>query len=348
MTPPRIWKYFPVPGVPGTTLERLAFGGDPVAEGIRLAAIMRARPPGQRGLHINELGGGASPDELHWYTRHGGNPLAFGSAEGVYLHGSRGLSVNNSVVWCERFAASYGNNGGPPWDFVEANVEVWPGAFLNCDAPTTWDDVVRWRGIDPNWPKPQQVDAVQQWGAETASRHIAECLNAIAPYSSCVKVNNQSIAFSSDIRKRHGQKVESATPCGVSLPQLYLTESYEGRPKTPESVLVYSMAVWDSIPGEKVCCVPAPRWGGTGDLPAVPGCTSKMFVANKGTPNEWRAKFWLKNLNTWADEYKAFIRHVATGRTDVVIWHNEGKFYGLAPDAVECRVMSEAFAEVGA
>jgi len=334
MTLPRIWKYHPDPRLPGECLERLFCNNiDPVAEGARLASIMRTKPPGKRGVLIQDLGGGASPDERHWWTTAGGRQLTRDETWQIYKNGNRVNATNCTLEWVGAAAGAYGNNGGPPLDFVAANVETMPGAFPggNSGTEATWDEVYEWLDGPNGITKQQQMDVAQRYGAAHQADAVCQHLEALAPYP-CVRTNIGAATFYTP-RRYKGQLLGDAG-AGTSCPMLYLCDAFAGVKATPESVLDHNLNTWADVCDPKICCLAPISWGGE-DAPAVPGCRAKTFRYPDGSTR----KFYLKPVETWKDEWAFLARTVIAGSTDFVLWHNDGKVFGPTPTDAECAII---------
>lgn len=347
----RVHLYHPDHRLPGEVMERLyANEPDMVKEGTRLAQALAAKPVGKRSVLVQDLGGGQSDDSKHWWSRRDGKPLTKAQSDEVYGTGSRAGSAAKVEADMRAAGAAYLAAGGPPFEFISANVEIKPDVDLPTEA--TFDEVCAAAGVTGPLPKERKIDALQVNGAAVLGDMVQVCVSAFiraeAPNSPAIATNIGACDWYGPRRYKGVRLFGDSASFGISCPELYLCETHHLVKPTPESVLTYAIETWEAIHPPKICCLAPPCWAGVTDVavrtPPLPGCTSRIFTSSAG----WRARFWSKPFDIWKDEWETLARLVVPGATDVVLWFGDGKVFGPAPSDAECKLMRRVIEECAA
>jgi hypothetical protein len=332
-----ILLYHPAPF--GSVLHRLdCAAADPAAEGRRLAAVMRDVPAGSRAVLCNDWGGGRSPDQFHLWTAKDADgrlvPLTVEQSERVWKWGSRSNSEDMCQSWMRDCVRGYVAKGGPPLDFLAANVELRPDGFLPSEA--SFQQVREWRSISAFSTQQEAKDELSWWASAQLAEAVHDCLNQ---FPATTRVNLGACDFHGPRRDHNGQIFGNAAPCGVSSPFLYLTETVTPN-ITPDSVLCHNIETWRAVKSPKVVVLGPPHWGGE-DVAKVPGCTRRRFTFTGGESRD----FFQKDVKVWFPRWEALAREVAKDAAAIVCWWNMPP-HGPAPSAAELAAMARVLGEV--
>jgi hypothetical protein len=337
----RLWKWHPDARVPGTALAWACCNQPAASEGKRIAAEMKGRPAGQRGILIQDLGGGDAPDEMHLWSAKG-RSLTTQESDGLYRRGYRLGSLDNCITWLSFFWDSYAYSGGPAIDFLCANVELMPDAHLpkraeGFELPQMLK-ARKWRKSPLGVQRDQ--DRLREWACSMSCAAIDELLEYIyhdlrSPSFVSTNVGATGWKRGYKPRDKNGQLLGNYA-AGVPAPMLYLTEwakSYDG--PSPISCLALNTALWMGTRKPAVACLPSPCWAGE------PGTVLPDTYMVDFNGRKWPTK----DVAEWGGAYSALSETIKSDRpSDVVTWMNDGKVFGPAPSEDAVALMREVWA----
>lgn len=228
---------------------------DQRVQGRAVAEYIRTRPAGKRGILLNELFDGETPETRHLWGRPTNKPkLTKGEVTYIMRQGFRRGTLEAAIAAMTEFWDGYIEAGGPLLDMIVTNVERkgnrWNKNFGHEDprgAGATWEEMREWAGYPATMPERDFVIALEQ----RAARNLADALRlaVVEPYRARFPDQHTRFVNSPDIYCEPGAVIHGDWPVystpfcdeAVSCPQLYL-----GGPD-PVTGYRWDMATWTAL-----------------------------------------------------------------------------------------------------